>query len=303
MAEDTLSGEFCWDTIFIKVEDSLFCVPQREFVQSSEVFADMFLLPSGPAPSEGHDKEHPIVLDGYKKDEFACLLRIMYPTPRALISGLSMEKEEWVSVLKLSSIWIMNEIRQYAITRLSTDVVLSPIEKILLARAHRVPAWLEEAVTSLATSISKPTLDELAILGWETAARIVWIWYNSPKVLNTLCFRRDAIKCAYCLSSSSLINTTGICGHISTDSTELTFPGPGLPSSNATERHVPLAPIQCKVCGGNPFSSFSFICGFCSNTSTRYSNVRITQNLALQEMIEEMFGEEIKVYNPAISDA
>ena len=92
----------------------------------------MFFLPSGPAtPNEGHDKEHPIVLDGYKKDEFACLLRIMYPTyvyifffmhidpfsylwissrPRALISGLSMEKEEWVSVLKLSSIWIMNEV-------------------------------------------------------------------------------------------------------------------------------------------------------------------------------------------------
>jgi len=295
MAEDALSNEFCWDTVFIKVEDEVFCVPQREFVQSSEVFAGMFLLPSGPATcSEGQDKEHPIVLpDGYKKDEFACLLRVLYPRPNALIYGLSMKQEQWVSVLKLSSIWIMKEIRQYAIDRLSTDVVLSPIEKILLARAYRVPAWLEEAVTSLATSISKPTLDDLATLGWETAARIVWIWYHSPNVLNTLCFRRDAIKCAYCLSSSSLITSPGNCGHISADNTELTFPGPGLPSSNAAERQVRLAPIQCKLCGGNPFSSLSFVCGFCANTSTRHSNVRI-QNKALQEMIEEMFGAEIK---------
>ena len=40
----------------------------------------MFLLPSGPTPSEGRDKDHPIVLEGYKKDDFACLLKVMYPT-------------------------------------------------------------------------------------------------------------------------------------------------------------------------------------------------------------------------------
>ena len=50
-------------------------------MQSSEVFADMFLLPSGPAtPCEGQDRDHPIVLEGYKKDEIACLLKVMYPT-------------------------------------------------------------------------------------------------------------------------------------------------------------------------------------------------------------------------------
>jgi hypothetical protein len=50
-------------------------------VQSSEVFADMFLLPSGPATRcEGQDRDHPIVLEGYKKDDFASLLKVMYPT-------------------------------------------------------------------------------------------------------------------------------------------------------------------------------------------------------------------------------
>ena len=82
---------------YVQVEDRLFCVPRYEFVQSSEVFAGMFRLPSGPgaiikgqdgantegqdgANTEGQDRKHPIVLEGYKKDEFACLLKVMYPT-------------------------------------------------------------------------------------------------------------------------------------------------------------------------------------------------------------------------------
>jgi len=65
---------------YVQVEDRLFCVPRYEFVQSSEVFAGLFLLPSGPvAHAEGQDREHPIVLEGYQKDEFACLLKVMYP--------------------------------------------------------------------------------------------------------------------------------------------------------------------------------------------------------------------------------
>jgi hypothetical protein len=64
-----------------QVEDTLFSVPRCEFEQSSEVFADMFLLPSGPSASiEGQVKEHPIKLEGYKKDDFTCLLKVMYPT-------------------------------------------------------------------------------------------------------------------------------------------------------------------------------------------------------------------------------
>ena len=100
-----LSSEFYWDIVFIKVcsyfsvvictfksnyvqvEDKLFSVPRCEFVNSSEVFADMFALPSGPmAPKEGQDKEHPIVLEGYKKDEFTSLLKVMYPTYVIIIS-------------------------------------------------------------------------------------------------------------------------------------------------------------------------------------------------------------------------
>ena len=47
----------------------------------------MFFLPSGPGTNtEGQNREHPIVLEGYKKDEFCCLLKVMYPTYVLLVS-------------------------------------------------------------------------------------------------------------------------------------------------------------------------------------------------------------------------
>lgn len=69
----------------IQVEDEVFCVPRSEFIQSSEAFADMFfantfvVASEAEASKEGQDRENPIVLEGYKKDEFARLLKVMYP--------------------------------------------------------------------------------------------------------------------------------------------------------------------------------------------------------------------------------
>ena len=58
----------------------MFCVPRYGFEQWSKVFAGMFLLPAGTdAKVEGQDKEHPIVLEGYKADELGALLKVMYP--------------------------------------------------------------------------------------------------------------------------------------------------------------------------------------------------------------------------------
>jgi len=305
MAED--SNEFYWDPFFVKVEDKLFCVPRCEFVQSSEVFADMFLLPSGPATHiEGQDRDHPVVLEGYKKDEFTSLLKVMYPRATSLISGrnieLNLKKEEWVSALKLSTIWNMTKIRQYAIHCLSTKVTLSPIEKILLARAHRVGAWLDEGVTNLANrdfNLS-PTLEDLATLGWETVARIVWInnYLRLP-----LRFRRDAIKCGHCPSSSSLINAN-ICGHNASANSELIFRGSASAISGTNGFLIPFGQIQCPMCGKFLFMSIVFRCGSCTSLINASSTVRVvTSKKSLETMVEEMFGEEIKDYEPSLPDS
>ncbi|KIM37710.1 hypothetical protein M413DRAFT_254032 [Hebeloma cylindrosporum] len=339
MAEDTPSVEFYWDNIVIKVEDRLFCVPRCEFVQSSEVFADMFLLPSAPgANPEGRDREHPLVLEGYKKDEFACLLKVMYPTYVAmtftnfilficglvyragsLISGttlaLALGKEEWVSVLKLSTIWNMEKIRAYAIHRLSTDFVLSPTEKIHLARAHKVAAWLDEGVTSLVSTDQKPTLADLATLGWETAAQILWIRDNSPHSQSlipavTLHFKGAEIWCAICTSPGRQITFNPItcngCKRNVTLDTVLTAVGPGKLSGH-TERLVPFRDILCGAnhCRAPIFSAGTTVtCQYCGTYNPGHMNARVTPSrmtppLGLKNMIEETFGEEIKKYNVA----
>jgi hypothetical protein len=212
-----------------------------------------------------------------------------------------------VITAELTNVRYYEQIRTYAIHRLSTGVALSPVEKVLLARAHRVAAWLVEGVTSLVLLNSHP-LEDLATLGWETAARILWIRDNSSPSLhvpNTLCFRRDAIKCLHCSSSASLINCNQdcySCRQAVTADAQLTVPGPGLPSG-AGDRIVTLWDIQCHgKCGSHSFRSTSAKCNSCSRIASCNAQVRITPNKGWKEMIQEMFGEEIKDNELATDD-
>jgi hypothetical protein len=67
-----------------QVEETLFQVPRCRFTQYSEGFTDMFLMPQAEGTSdrvdvEGRDKEHPILLEGYRAADFAALVKILYP--------------------------------------------------------------------------------------------------------------------------------------------------------------------------------------------------------------------------------
>ncbi|KAF8871934.1 hypothetical protein CPB84DRAFT_1691792, partial [Gymnopilus junonius] len=68
------------------VEGKLFCVPRFQFECSSEIFADMFCLPS--ENPKGQNKEHPIILEKYKADEFICLLKVLYREWHGLPAGI-----------------------------------------------------------------------------------------------------------------------------------------------------------------------------------------------------------------------
>ncbi|KAF8888137.1 hypothetical protein CPB84DRAFT_1786308 [Gymnopilus junonius] len=212
MADAEHNMNFLWDLVFFKVEEMVFARPRGEFERSSEVFADMFRLPSGSP--EGHDEEHPIVLEGYKAEEFNCLLKVMYPTSYYLISGTNIDlhlvKEEWISVLKLSTIWNMSQIREYAIHRLSTDLTMVPIEKIQLARVHKVSKWLEEGIVSLVNGDHRLTCEDLPMLGYDMATLVLLIRDQSPKPA-ALRINKNSIKCAYCSSSNTLLKGNHTC--------------------------------------------------------------------------------------------
>ena len=157
---------------------------------------------------------------------------------------------------------------------------------------------MNEAVTSLATCNPLPTLKDLATIGWETVARILWIREHFP--LNALrgSFNRDAIKCMHCSSSSSLINLpSGYgCLHIASgDAAELTFPGSASAVPGSVDFWVPLRQIRCMICRVTPFSLIVVSCNSCSYTYHPNNNptVRVTVYM-MKAMIEEMFGEEIK---------
>ncbi|KAF6760920.1 hypothetical protein DFP72DRAFT_881796 [Ephemerocybe angulata] len=180
LAATTSAGrveEFYWDNVVFKVENSLFKVPRDRFIAQSEVFAGMFGYESG----EGRSDKNPIVLEGYKVDDFNALLKAIYPPTLELNGGAShLTKAEMKSVLKLSTAWEMRKIREYAILHLSGSPVgffqLDPSEKIILAREHRVSKWFIEGITSLVKDDPNLSLDDLeACVGLRTAYRIVGI--------------------------------------------------------------------------------------------------------------------------------
>jgi len=188
---------------------------------------------------------------------------------------------------------------------LSTDIILSPFEKIHLARTYKVAAWLYEGITGLVNSNPGSTLEDLATLGWETAAWILWIRDNSPHCqspmpANTLYFRRDTIQCGACPSPASLITgnyNCPFCGQAVPADTELTTVARG-PGSEASDLLVPLKAIKCNniQCQRPIFSSTSFYCRSCFLNLIPDNFVRITPKRGLKESIEEIFGEEIRNY-------
>ncbi|KAF8883163.1 hypothetical protein CPB84DRAFT_1790220 [Gymnopilus junonius] len=239
---------FLWDLVFFKVEETIFARPRGEFERSSEVFADMFRLPSGSP--EGRDKEHPIILEGYKAEEFNCLLKVMYPTSYSLISGTNIDlhlvKEEWISILKLSTIWNMSQIREYAIHRLSTDLTLVPIEKIQLARAHKVSKWLEEGIVSLVNGDHRLTRKDLPTLGYDMAASVLLIRDQLPQS-GALQINKNSIKCAKCSSSDTLLkgnHTCHNCRRILVEDEEFSLLPGSIVAGIPSEQLVSFASIQ-----------------------------------------------------------
>ncbi|RXW18254.1 hypothetical protein EST38_g7602 [Candolleomyces aberdarensis] len=143
-------------TVFFKsaersqVEEIVFEAPRYRFTEHSEVFEDMFHLPTGSnGDVEGRDEEHPIVLDGYKANDFSALMKVLYPEPHIMVSGsYGLSKEEWVGVLALSTIWQMKAIREYAIGELG-KLYLDPVDKAALGREHKVAKWFREGLNEL----------------------------------------------------------------------------------------------------------------------------------------------------------
>ncbi|KAJ7625579.1 hypothetical protein FB45DRAFT_750865 [Roridomyces roridus] len=149
----------------IQVEDEIYKVPRYHFEKGSEIHADAFKLPPTQT-AEGQSDESPVKLDGIKSVDFERLLAALYPLNFNVT--ISMPKEHWISVLKLSTMWYMREARELAIEHLD-GYVRNTAEGIVLARMYHVAQWLRSGYQALARSpyLSLSPADT-HLLGWET---------------------------------------------------------------------------------------------------------------------------------------
>ncbi|KAH6908546.1 hypothetical protein BKA70DRAFT_1280143 [Coprinopsis sp. MPI-PUGE-AT-0042] len=167
------STKYYIQTVVIAVERQLYSVPKQALTSQSHVFEGMFDVGDHSA-GEGESDEKPIVLEGYKKEDFECLLEILLHRPLEPFPP-AMSKQKWTSVLKLATIWQMDKVRTLAIDQLS-PLDLSPIEKIQYAREHRVSAWLKEGIAVIAGNLDDYRMEEIGnTLGWQTTALILFI--------------------------------------------------------------------------------------------------------------------------------
>jgi hypothetical protein len=82
-----------------------------------------------------------------------------------------MSSTEWTSVLKLSTMWGFDDIRDLAIQCMSL-LSIDPIERAALANEYSIDQWLLPALNELAQREEPISIEEARRLGWERALQI-----------------------------------------------------------------------------------------------------------------------------------
>jgi len=156
------------------VEDALFKLPKNHFASSS-IFATIFTLPPGEKGVEGTD-DKPFVLHGISEVDFKSLLKVMYPMP---FKDVQLTLQEWISVLKLSTMWEFIDIRNGAIDELSKQITeMGDVEKVECGRNFEVKEWVSEGYVGLLKRTGTKqtgtiTDEEAERLGWKTVAKLL----------------------------------------------------------------------------------------------------------------------------------
>ena len=96
------------------------------------------------------------------------LYRLLFPS--------DLSRDEWISALKLSTMWDLAEVRKYRIQMMS-QLDLSPAHKVFLGNQYHILAWLKDGYKILVTNGEAMTAEQLKenvnVLGWETMARVL----------------------------------------------------------------------------------------------------------------------------------
>lgn len=182
--------EFYIHTVTFLVEDCLFRVPREPLEAESTVFRDMFLLPQGDSETvEGQSDTSPVILHGVSKKEFESLLRALLNRQHGKQKGSRLGKTQWISVLKLSTMWEFNELRDAAIQHLdSPSQPLDPVNKLVLASKYQIKKWQLPALLEFAKRSELISVEEGRLIGFENALKLAAVreQFQKMKLLDVI---------------------------------------------------------------------------------------------------------------------
>ncbi|KAL5532891.1 hypothetical protein ACEPAF_4665 [Sanghuangporus sanghuang] len=151
-----------------EVEDIMFRVPRLPFEAESQIFRDMFALPTD-VPADGNSDEMPLVLHGVSAKDFRAFLKVLFDPAHA--PQIEPTQDEWTSVMRLAHMWCCDRLFALAISKLDM-LIADPVAKIVLAKTFGIKDWLLPAYFELATRKESFTLEEANKLGIECLVRL-----------------------------------------------------------------------------------------------------------------------------------
>ncbi|KAJ2918302.1 hypothetical protein MD484_g2113, partial [Candolleomyces efflorescens] len=174
-------AEYFWDFVLLSCEGRVFRVPKYRFISDSEVFATKFGLnsdtPSDPSDAfevvnEAQPTPNAVIELDVSANDFRNFVKALYP--RYPEQSLELSKEEWLSVLRLSTKWYFNDFRKRAIDNL-TALNLDPVEKVDLGTQFNVSSWLKSGFCELVKRTDIITVEDARRIGLETAIKVYGI--------------------------------------------------------------------------------------------------------------------------------
>ncbi|KAI6040626.1 hypothetical protein EDC04DRAFT_1459445 [Pisolithus marmoratus] len=176
--------EFYTHTVTFLVEDCLFRIPREPLEAESIVFRDMFRLPQGdPETVEGLSDTRPVILQGVSKKEFESLLRALMCRQHGTHRGSDLDHDQWISVLKLSTMWEFDELRNAAIQYLDpSSQRLHPVDKFVLALQYDIKKWLLPTLLELAARAEPINTEEGHRIGLENVVKLAAVREDIEKL-------------------------------------------------------------------------------------------------------------------------
>ncbi|KAF7793900.1 hypothetical protein EIP86_005022 [Pleurotus ostreatoroseus] len=148
-----ISDEFKNEPLYLLVEGTVFIVNRQNFINDSEFFQEMYELPP--------TKDKPV--DGYigATDNITC--------------------DEWISVLKLLTLWRFNVGRELVLKKLQS--LTDPVTKVMLYDLHGLDPeiWLVPSVNALAQRTEPLSEAEGQRLGINNTVKIYQIRETLPR--------------------------------------------------------------------------------------------------------------------------